>query len=149
MPWDVPNPKVTFFLCGNITYIRSCSFEVTSIMPFINAMPASVLSSASCANVCVRTKITCMVSTRARSIFAGVYTVDVAVIFVPYRYYRQEHLCTAICAARGICNIETAPHSIEATFTGKNETFQYTKVCFPVSIVGSDTDPSCSILRVR
>ncbi|KAF8428935.1 hypothetical protein L210DRAFT_3623712 [Boletus edulis BED1] len=39
----------------------------------------------------------------------------------------QEHLCTAICAAPGICEIETAPHSIEATFTGRNETFQYTK----------------------
>ncbi|KAG8216262.1 hypothetical protein J3R82DRAFT_8306 [Butyriboletus roseoflavus] len=40
---------------------------------------------------------------------------------------RQEHLCTALCAAPGICEIETAPHSIEATFTGRNETFQYTK----------------------
>ncbi|KAG9310081.1 hypothetical protein JVU11DRAFT_9689 [Chiua virens] len=39
----------------------------------------------------------------------------------------QEHLCTALCAAPGICEIETAPHSIEATFTGRNETFQYTK----------------------
>ncbi|KAF8550994.1 hypothetical protein OG21DRAFT_1543721 [Imleria badia] len=39
----------------------------------------------------------------------------------------QEHLCTAICAAPGICEIETAPHSIETTFTGRNETFQYTK----------------------
>ncbi|KAF9218569.1 hypothetical protein BS17DRAFT_720337 [Gyrodon lividus] len=40
----------------------------------------------------------------------------------------QEHLCTAVCSAPGICEIETAPQSIEATFTGKNETFQYTKV---------------------
>ena len=47
--------------------------------------------------------------------------------------YRLEHLCTALCAARGICEIETAPHSIQATFTGRNETFQYTKVCCPVS----------------
>ncbi|KAF8548559.1 hypothetical protein OG21DRAFT_1422875 [Imleria badia] len=39
----------------------------------------------------------------------------------------QEHLCTAVCAAPGICEIDTAPHSIEATFTGRNETFQYTK----------------------
>ncbi|KAH7884451.1 hypothetical protein F5I97DRAFT_1937890 [Phlebopus sp. FC_14] len=39
----------------------------------------------------------------------------------------QEHLCTAACAASGICEIETAPQSIEATFTGKHETFQYTK----------------------
>ncbi|KAF8548217.1 hypothetical protein OG21DRAFT_1449416 [Imleria badia] len=42
----------------------------------------------------------------------------------------QEHLCTAVCATPGICEIETAPHSIEATFTGRNETFQYTKVRF-------------------
>ncbi|KAI6157189.1 hypothetical protein BKA82DRAFT_4325642 [Pisolithus tinctorius] len=39
----------------------------------------------------------------------------------------QEHLCTAMCFAQGICEIETAPHSIEATFTGRHETFQYTK----------------------
>ncbi|KIJ13989.1 hypothetical protein PAXINDRAFT_100354 [Paxillus involutus ATCC 200175] len=39
----------------------------------------------------------------------------------------QEHLCAAVCSAPGICEIETAPQSIEATFTGKNETFQYTK----------------------
>ncbi|KIO11026.1 hypothetical protein M404DRAFT_127237 [Pisolithus tinctorius Marx 270] len=42
--------------------------------------------------------------------------------------HMQEHLCTAMCSAQGICEIETAPHSIEATFTGKHETFQYTKV---------------------
>ncbi|KAI6163533.1 hypothetical protein EDD17DRAFT_475985 [Pisolithus thermaeus] len=39
----------------------------------------------------------------------------------------QEHPCTAICSAQGTCEIETAPHSIEATFTGRHETFQYTK----------------------
>ncbi|KAI5994326.1 hypothetical protein EDD15DRAFT_2432753 [Pisolithus albus] len=39
----------------------------------------------------------------------------------------QEHPCTAMCSAEGICEIETAPHSIEATFTGRHETFQYTK----------------------
>ncbi|KAF9232513.1 hypothetical protein BU15DRAFT_67382 [Melanogaster broomeanus] len=44
------------------------------------------------------------------------------------RSIRQEHLCTATCSAPGICEIETAPQSVEATFTGRNETFQYTKV---------------------
>ncbi|KDQ64238.1 hypothetical protein JAAARDRAFT_201615 [Jaapia argillacea MUCL 33604] len=39
----------------------------------------------------------------------------------------QEHSCTALCASPGICQIETAPQSIEATFSGRNETFQYTK----------------------
>ncbi|KAL6309202.1 hypothetical protein BKA93DRAFT_724346 [Sparassis latifolia] len=40
----------------------------------------------------------------------------------------QEHSCTALCKAPGICQIDTTPQSIEATFTGRHETFQYTKV---------------------
>ncbi|KAJ7696454.1 hypothetical protein B0H17DRAFT_398658 [Mycena rosella] len=39
----------------------------------------------------------------------------------------QEHKCSSLCAAQGICQIDTAPQSIEATFTGRHETFQYTK----------------------
>ncbi|KAG1848095.1 hypothetical protein DFJ58DRAFT_729994 [Suillus subalutaceus] len=39
----------------------------------------------------------------------------------------EEHPCPMQCIADGICEIETAPQSIEATFTGKHETFQYTK----------------------
>ncbi|KAJ7491893.1 hypothetical protein FB451DRAFT_510870 [Mycena latifolia] len=39
----------------------------------------------------------------------------------------QEHKCSALCTAQGICQIDTAPQSIEATFTGRHETFQYTK----------------------
>ncbi|KAI6161871.1 hypothetical protein EDD17DRAFT_1480245 [Pisolithus thermaeus] len=38
-----------------------------------------------------------------------------------------EHLCSVDCSVPGICEIETAPYSIEATFTGRHETFQYTK----------------------
>ena len=63
--------------------------------------------------------------------------------------HRQEHLCTIVCAAPGICEIETAPYSIEATFNGRNETFQYTKVCCPLSDVGSGTDLFYSIRKVR
>ena len=44
----------------------------------------------------------------------------------------EEHPCTALCSADGICEIETAPQAIEATFTGRHETFQYTKVRFPI-----------------
>jgi hypothetical protein len=44
--------------------------------------------------------------------------------------YREEHSCPKPCTADGICEIETAPQSIEATFTGRHETFQYTKVAF-------------------
>ena len=43
--------------------------------------------------------------------------------------HSQPHSCNASCKENGICEIETAPHSIEATFTGTHETFQYTKVC--------------------
>ncbi|KAI6101023.1 hypothetical protein EDD16DRAFT_1526092 [Pisolithus croceorrhizus] len=40
----------------------------------------------------------------------------------------EEHLCSVDCSVPGICEIETAPYSIEATFTGRHETFQYTKL---------------------
>ncbi|KIK82025.1 hypothetical protein PAXRUDRAFT_832450 [Paxillus rubicundulus Ve08.2h10] len=39
----------------------------------------------------------------------------------------QPHSCEAVCSARGICEIETAPDSIEDIFTGRYETFTYTK----------------------
>ncbi|KAI0250874.1 hypothetical protein BJV78DRAFT_526274 [Lactifluus subvellereus] len=39
----------------------------------------------------------------------------------------EAHPCSALCSAPGICQIDTAPHSVEATFTGRHETFQYTK----------------------
>ncbi|PCH41519.1 hypothetical protein WOLCODRAFT_163166 [Wolfiporia cocos MD-104 SS10] len=39
----------------------------------------------------------------------------------------QEHACDKLCSADGICQIDTKPQSIEATFTGRHETFQYTK----------------------
>ncbi|KAJ6514882.1 hypothetical protein C8R47DRAFT_1275662 [Mycena vitilis] len=44
------------------------------------------------------------------------------------RLFRQTHNCGASCQAAGICEIETAPQSVEATFTGRHQTFQYTKV---------------------
>ncbi|KAJ6534677.1 hypothetical protein DFH09DRAFT_932195, partial [Mycena vulgaris] len=48
----------------------------------------------------------------------------------------QTHNCAAFCQADGTCEIETAPQSIEATFTGRHETFQYTKVpSFNISTV--------------
>ncbi|KAJ7180889.1 hypothetical protein C8R46DRAFT_1070879 [Mycena filopes] len=39
----------------------------------------------------------------------------------------QEHACSALCQSDGICQIDTTPQAIEATFTGRHETFQYTK----------------------
>ena len=41
---------------------------------------------------------------------------------------RESHPCLERCAASGICQIDTSPQSIEATFTGRHETFQYTRV---------------------
>ncbi|EJF62764.1 hypothetical protein DICSQDRAFT_57253 [Dichomitus squalens LYAD-421 SS1] len=40
----------------------------------------------------------------------------------------QEHPCAALCQ-EGVCHVDTAPQSVEATFTGRHESFQYTKVC--------------------
>ena len=40
----------------------------------------------------------------------------------------QEHSCSALCSVAGICQVDTIPQSVEATFTGRHETFQYTKV---------------------
>ncbi|KAH9047121.1 hypothetical protein EDB84DRAFT_1462824 [Lactarius hengduanensis] len=39
----------------------------------------------------------------------------------------EAHSCSALCSASGICQIDTSPMSVEATFTGRHETFQYTK----------------------
>jgi hypothetical protein len=41
---------------------------------------------------------------------------------------RETHACPTLCSEPGICQIDTAPQSIQATFTGRHETFQYTKV---------------------
>jgi hypothetical protein len=40
----------------------------------------------------------------------------------------EAHSCPAFCSAPGTCQIDTAPMSVEATFTGRHDTFQYTKV---------------------
>ncbi|KAF9228234.1 hypothetical protein BS17DRAFT_850512 [Gyrodon lividus] len=41
----------------------------------------------------------------------------------------QEHPCPQRCTAPGVCEIDTAPQSIEATFKGMHECFHYTRVC--------------------
>ncbi|KAF8341372.1 uncharacterized protein EI90DRAFT_1728411 [Cantharellus anzutake] len=46
----------------------------------------------------------------------------------------QEHDCKEYCGSRGICKIDSAPRSIETTFVGRNETFQYTKLPCAVRI---------------
>lgn len=45
-----------------------------------------------------------------------------------YWFIREVHPCPKLCSAPGICQIDTAPLSIEDTSTGRHETVQYTKV---------------------
>ena len=60
--------------------------------------------------------------------YAGVFAIFFFLGSHSFDSTRQEHSCSALCAAPGICQIDTTPQSIEATFTGRHETFQYTKV---------------------
>lgn len=39
----------------------------------------------------------------------------------------ESHSCTQRCTAPGVCEIDMAPESIEETFRGRHECFQYTK----------------------
>ena len=41
---------------------------------------------------------------------------------------RQQHACPYSCQLMGICQVDTTPQSIESTFVGRHERFQYTKV---------------------
>lgn len=68
-------------------------------------------------------------------------------------FHSQVHSCAALCSADGICEIETAPQSIEATFTGRYETFQYTKVCLRhvtfFNVFAAISNSATSIPKVR
>jgi hypothetical protein len=55
---------------------------------------------------------------------------------------RETHPCSALCSENGICQIDTAHQSIEATVTARQETFQYTKVIESYSII------RCASLRI-
>ena len=48
---------------------------------------------------------------------------------------RETHTCLAQCSARGICQIDVVPQSILATFTGRHDTFQYTKVFYSSVVI--------------
>jgi hypothetical protein len=115
----------------------------------MNATPDFVLFRVNCASAYALTRTTCMALSRRQSIFAGACTNLYGTPFLSVS--RQEHLCIAVCSSPGICEIETAPQSIEATFTGKNETFQYTKVRSIYLLPGSCSYQRIidSILRVR
>ena len=61
---------------------------------------------------------------------------------------RQEHPCDDLCSAPGICQIDTTPQSIKATFIGRHETFQYTKVCLFVKTMDYCSYRTSSICKV-
>ena len=124
-------------LLGNVaTFWEESSFAgansslVILLMTGMNAKLASVLLLVSYVDVFVLTKIICTGWKMGKFIFAGGFLAcnELARTHLDHGH-RQEHLCTSGCSAQGICEIETAPQSIEATFTGRHETFQYTKVC--------------------
>jgi hypothetical protein len=94
----------------------------------MSAMPLHVRYLASFVNASVQTPIISTVFKPMLFTFAGALFV-VQMLKIRSLWCRQTHNCGGSCQAAGICEIETAPQSIEATFTGRHETFQYTKVC--------------------
>ena len=53
---------------------------------------------------------------------------------------REAHPCSALCSMPGICQIDIAPQSIEATFTGRQqEPFQFTKVMMIIAFFFYET----------
>ena len=88
-----------------------------------------VLSHANYASGCV-VGITYMAWLLTKATYAGVFAFSLFWGRHLFESLRQEHFCGALCSAAGICQIDTIPQPIEATYTGGHELFQYTKV-FP------------------
>ncbi|KAI0317532.1 hypothetical protein OF83DRAFT_1171919 [Amylostereum chailletii] len=97
-------------MCGQLCDLKDAASLTTRSTLSTNAIHVCALSLVSFATVFARITI-CMDCFPKLYTFAGL----------------EEHSCTALCAAPGVCEIDTAPQSVEATFTGRNETFQYTK----------------------
>jgi hypothetical protein len=101
-------------------------------MRIMNATPVKIgdaQCNVSCAIASAQVPTTCMVWGNKNCIFAGQFWLSgLPCVASMIDASSQEHPCPALCTAAGICDIETAPHSIEATFTGRHENFQYTKV---------------------
>lgn len=104
------------------------------------------MSTTSATTECVRSNVNCVKGyALVLIIFTGMcqalyISAGSSWLFSRYHFllkiqFRQSHSCPSLCSANGTCEIETAPQSIEATFTGRHETFQYTKVnhCFILS----------------
>ncbi|EED81269.1 predicted protein [Postia placenta Mad-698-R] len=78
---------------------KPCELRVTNLTTDIYVIRDNARSSVNYANGCV----------------------PMGTIYTPCKGRR------CICVAPGLCYIETTPQSVEATFTGRHETFQYTK----------------------
>lgn len=102
--------------------------KVNKSMTRIYASNSPALCIVSYADVCAPNRSTCMDWTEMLFIFAGEAHSHIQTFCLLMYIRSQEHACVALCQSDGICRIETAPQSVEATFTGRHDTFQYTKV---------------------
>ena len=102
------------------------TFQVRLPMTNMSVIIACVLWNASCAIDYVLAAIISIHFVETLSTFAGKHFEDTE--SYGSTTWREIHSCPSLCSANGICEIDTAPQSIEATFTGRHETFQYTKV---------------------
>jgi hypothetical protein len=84
----------------------------------------------SCASAHVTAPTTCMPLILRAPIFAGQIFLSTTTPKLSHDPCREQHSCSALCQSPGICQIETMPYSMDATFTGKYGAFQYTKVSF-------------------
>lgn len=78
--------------------------------------------------VCWPFTSTCIEGGCRASLWVSTFTSTIQIGTFHWATCRQEHSCNKECQSPGICRIETTPKSIEATFTGVHQTFQYTKV---------------------
>ncbi|PPQ72320.1 hypothetical protein CVT26_007277 [Gymnopilus dilepis] len=97
--------------------------------------PCTLKDKAGCLGECTQVRMTCaqgkqrthdqvILLTRLRGIKLAI--IDALLVYTIVE--RESHSCHAYCSpTNGICEIDTMPQSIEATFTGQHSTFQYTK----------------------
>ena len=93
--------------------------------------------------------ITCMVCTQMRFICVGAYFHFPQCLRLLYdAFCSQEHKCSEECESNGVCEIDTVPQSIEATFNGAHDRFQYTKVLHYLVFLYKDNSLPCPFHKV-
>lgn len=121
--------------------LLGCAYDlypVNNPMPYMLASSSHAPCRVNCVEGCARSLFTCMgwIKMRSTSVGKSMSRWKCGYSLIDFvRDFRQEHICKALCQSRGICKIETAPQSVEVTFSGRHDTFQYTKV--------SDLYPVC------